>query len=343
VLRRALRAVTAALTLLLAVSAPAQAAKTDIIVLRNGDRLTGEVVQLRQGKLQVKTDDAGTLSIEWDKIASITTADQYDIIMRDGSNLLGRFRPGAPGSLELVSGAPAVSIVMADMASFIQIKAGFIQRIDGSFDLGGSYTKSSEVGELFLDADATYRRPAYAYSVSFATNLTRQPEADDTTRYSLTTSYTRYRGNRWFAATTGYFEGNRELGFTFRGTGAFSIGRYLAQRSHVEWLAAGGLAAGAETPIDRPTAANVDTLIWTTLSVFAYDYPSTRLDFSLIAFPSLDDPGRVRLNADGKLKREIFKDFYVSVTAYEAYDNRPKASTSSQNDFGVSLSFGWTF
>lgn len=342
-LRRALRAVMAALTLLLAASAPAQAAKTDIIVLKNGDRLTGEVVQLRQGKLQVKTDDAGTLSIEWDKIASITTADQYDVMMRDGSNLLGRLRPGVPGSLELVRGAPAVSIVMADMASFTQIKAGFIQRIDGSFDLGGSYTKSSEVGELFLDADATYRRPAYAYSVSFATNLTRQPEADDTTRYSLTTTYTRYRGNRWFAAATAYFEGNRELGFTFRGTGAFSIGRFLAQRSHVEWMLAGGFAAGAETPIDRSTAANVDTLVGTDLSVFTYDYPSTRLDFSLIAFPSLDDPGRVRLNVDGKLKREIFKDFYISVTAYEAYDNRPKAATSAQNDFGVSLSFGWTF
>jgi Protein of unknown function, DUF481 len=341
--RPALRAATAALVILLAAATPALAARTDIIVLRNGDHITCEIVQMRQGKLQAKTDDAGTLSIEWDKIVSITTADQYEVLMRDGSNFLGRFRPGPPGSLELVAGAGVAPVVMADIASFTRIKAGFFQRIDGSFDLGGSYTKSSGVAELFLDSDATYRRPRYAYTVSFATNVTQQPEVDDTSRYALTASYTRYRGARWFASAATYFEGNRELGFTFRGTGAMSIGRYLAQRSHVEWLLAGGFAAGAEQPVDRSTVTNVDTLIASTLSVFAYDYPSTRLDATLLVFPSLDDPGRVRVNANGKVKRELFKDFYVSLTAYDAFDNRPKAATAAQSDFGVSLSFGWTF
>jgi hypothetical protein len=49
------------------------------------------------------------------------------------------------------------------------------------------------------------------------------------------------------------------------------------------------------------------------------------------------------VNANGKVKRELFKDFYVSLTAYDAFDNRPKAATAAQSDFGVSLSFGWTF
>jgi hypothetical protein len=343
VTRRTLRAVTALLGLLLGAPASAQAAKTDIVILRNGDHITCEIVQMRQGKLQAKTDDAGTLSIEWDKIVSITTADQYEVVLRSGATLLGRFRPGPPGSLELVAGAGAAPAVMAEIASFTRIKATFIQRIDGSFDLGGSYTKSSGVAELYLDSDATFRRPSYSYGVTFATNQTRQPEADDTSRYSLTGSYTRYRGGRWLVSGTSYFEGNRELGFTFRGTGALSVGRYLAQRSHVEWLLGGGFAAGREKPVDQPSVTNVDTLIASTLSVFAYDYPSTRLDITTVVFPSLADPGRVRFNANGKAKRELFKDFYVSLGAYGAFDNRPKAATASQSDFGGSLSFGWSF
>ena len=45
---------------------------------------------------------------------------------------------------------------------------------------------------------------------------------------------------------------------------------------------------------------NIDAMAAASLSVFTYDYPTTRIDLSLLSFPSLDDPGRVRLNADAE-------------------------------------------
>src|SRR4051812_43395573 len=298
---------------------------------------------MNRGKLQVKTDDAGTLSIEWDNIASIATADQYEVSMRDGTLLFGRFAPGASGTLRVAEDGGAAAIAaMPDIASFARIKAGFLQRIDGSIDLCGSYTHASGVGELTFSSGVRYRRPVYAYSATFNTNFTRQPDAPETSRYSLKVDYTRYRG-LWLVSTFGLFEGNRDLGFTFRGTGAASIGRYLARRRHAEFLLAGGLAAGRELPVDASAVTNVDALVAANLSVFTYDYPTTSLDFSMLVFPSLDDPGRVRVNAEGKFKRELFKDFFVSVSGYDAFDNRPASATAKRNDFGASLSFGWTF
>ena len=47
-----------AIALMLAGPAAAFAARTDAIILKNGDHLTGEVVEMRQGKLQVKTPSA---------------------------------------------------------------------------------------------------------------------------------------------------------------------------------------------------------------------------------------------------------------------------------------------
>ena len=341
---RVTRAASAAIVLLLAASTPAFAARTDAIILRNGDHLTGEVIQMRQAKLQVKTDDAGTLSIEWFKIASISTADQYDVTMRDGSHRLGRFRPGTLPNVQLLDASGALTPVpMDEIASFARIQTTFFQRLDGGFDLGGSYTKSSGVADLYFDANVGYRRPKYAYAASFATNLTRQPDAPETSRYSLNTTYTRYRDAGWFVTALGLFEGNRELGFTFRGTGAGLLGRYLVQASHVELVAAGGLSTGRETPVDASQVTNVDAIVASSLSVFNYDYPTTRIDIGLLVFPSFDDPGRVRINTDIKFKREIVKDFIVSLTAYNAFDNRPKSASATQTDFGASLSFGWTF
>jgi hypothetical protein len=341
---RALRAAAAAVALCLTPAADAWAARTDAIVLLNGDRFTGEVVQMRQGKLEVKTDDAGTLSIEWDKVASITTADQYELVMRDGTRILGRFRPGAARVLQIVpesgGNTPAP---MTEIASFARIKSGLLQRVDGSFDLGGSYTKSSEIGELYLDTRAKYRRPSYAFAASLGANLTHQPDEEDTSRYALKVSYTRYLGSRWFVSALGFFESNEELGFTVRSTGAGSIGRYLVRSNHVEFVLTGGLAAGRETPVDSAAVFNTDALLAADLSIFAYDYPTTRFDIAVLVFPSLDDPGRVRLNADVKLRREIFKDFFVAVTGYDAFDNRPRTVAATRNDFGGSLSFGLTF
>jgi hypothetical protein len=338
---RAIAATT--LALLLLCGGTAFAAKTDLVVLRNGDRLTCEVVQMRQGKLQVKTDDAGTISIEWDKIASVTTADQYEVTLRDGSQLLGRLRPAATGRALSIEGIGGISSpTMADVASFEHIKKTFWSRIDGSFDLGGNYTKSSGVAELALNADARYRRPQYAVAAKLSTNLTHQTEEPDTARYTASTTYSRYRGP-WIASTLGLFESNRDLGFTFRGTLAESIGRYPLRGPHAELLLSGGLALGREIPVDAADVTNVDALIATTFSFFTYDYPTTRIDIALLAFPSLDDPGRVRLNGDAKFKREIFHDFYVSFSGFDTYDNRPKSTSAKQNDLGLSLSFGWTF
>ena len=42
--------------------------RTDVVTLANGDRITGEVVRLERGRLEFKTDDAGTLYLEWDKL-----------------------------------------------------------------------------------------------------------------------------------------------------------------------------------------------------------------------------------------------------------------------------------
>ena len=334
----------AALAILLAVSSPAFAARTDIVVLRNGDRITCEVVQMRQGKLQIKTDDAGTISIEWDVVASLSTATDFDLTLRDGTRLLGRLTPGSNQAMQLVplTGAP-VTVAMADVVVFATIKKGFFHRIDGSVDLGGSYTKSSGIAELYFDADAIYRRPSHSYEATFSSNFTRQPDDPETSRATLKLTYARYAKGNWVASAFGLFENNRELGFTFRGTGALSLGRYLLRSDSVELLLGGGFAAGSEKPVDSPTAANVDALTGVNLSVFTYDYPSTRIDFAILGFASLNDPGRVRGNASAKVKRELFHDFFFSVTGYGAVDSRPRGAGAERNDFGASLSFGYTF
>lgn len=59
-------------TLLILTSAPAL--RADIVVLKNGDRLTGTAVKLDGGKLTFKTAYADAIAIAWDQVTSLTTA-----------------------------------------------------------------------------------------------------------------------------------------------------------------------------------------------------------------------------------------------------------------------------
>ncbi len=51
----------------------ASALFADTVVLKNGDKLTGTVVKLEDGKLTVKTAYADALPVSWDQVVSFTT------------------------------------------------------------------------------------------------------------------------------------------------------------------------------------------------------------------------------------------------------------------------------
>jgi hypothetical protein len=54
---------------------PASAApKTDIVIFKNGDKLTGEFKTLKRGRLSLNTEATGPIGIEWDKIAGVVSS-----------------------------------------------------------------------------------------------------------------------------------------------------------------------------------------------------------------------------------------------------------------------------
>ena len=61
------------------------------------------------------------------------------------------------------------------------------------------------------------------------------------------------------------------------------------------------------------------------------------------AFFGLNQWGRVRLEMNARLRREIFMDFYVGLNGYESYDSDPATPGAQKNDWGLSLSLGWKF
>lgn len=56
---------------------------TDEVRLKNGDRITGRVLNKENGTVAVKTEYAGTIAIKWNEIAHITTEQPVAVYLKD--------------------------------------------------------------------------------------------------------------------------------------------------------------------------------------------------------------------------------------------------------------------
>lgn len=325
-------------------AAPAHAQKTDVVVLRNGDRLTGEITELARGRLSFKTDDIGTLAIEWDNVRSLRAEGAFEVNDVQGGQYLGTLHPGASdGELRVVTNAGEVALTAPRVVRIQRVKTTFWRRLDGSLDVGGGYTSASELSELHVTARVEFNRFRHRYSLDGDSTMTWQPDADETRRNQMALGYERRLPSRFFAFALSRLEQNTELGFDLRGSLTAGAGRYLMQSARQDFFVAVGPSVNREKPLEGESTTNLEAALGLRYSRFLYDFPKVNVDVSLLGFASLSDWGRTRLELSATVKRELLKDFTVSLRGYESYDSRPATEGAGNNDYGVSFGLGWTF
>ena len=336
---------------LLLFAGPAVAERTDELVLYNGNAITGEVKSLQQGKLKFKTDHAGTVYIEWAFIHSVTSTTFFEVGNQQGEFFYGMLSAG-PDKRKLTIIGPTQTVVldMDQVVEIMPIKRTFWGRIDGSLNIGFSFTSADNILQYSVESDATYRQPKYSAAVTLSSIQTRiQTEQEDrevTFRDNLDFTYTRYHKNRYFGSGTLDFTSSSELGIDLRAELGWVMGRTLLQSNRSRLSAAGGLTVSRETPIGQDEASDyfLSAVIRGRYRFFLYNYPKTDISVEVSILPGITDWPRTRVNFNGSLKREIITDFTLNLSIFDSYDSDPPGGVAAANhDFGIILSVGWTF
>jgi hypothetical protein len=330
---------------------PALAERTDVVVLDNGDRITGEVLQLASGQLKFKTDHLGTLYIDWTHIVSLTTAQRLNIELLDGKRLHGAAPDAASsaGAIRLLSEQPGqapapTEVPITDVADLRRITAGDVwyHRLDGDVSLGYSYTSANGVQTADFSGNVGTRNSKREWKISLDMEMTHQDTAPSTQRDSLVLSIDTFLPNRYYRETELQFERNEELGLDLRSLIAQTFGRYFVQRQGFEWRAGAGLAVSTETGSNGDKRQAVWVPLTTDLYMFRWDHPKTNVAANLAVLPALNEGGRVRGQASLKLKHELINDLFLEISFSDSYDNQP-AETARTNDWNVVTSLGYSF
>src|SRR5262245_2973477 len=75
----------------------------DEVLLKDGSRLVGEIVDMRDSMLTVDTAFGGKIKVKWEEVESIKTAGPIPILLKDGTLLNGVVDGAKDGRLTVKS------------------------------------------------------------------------------------------------------------------------------------------------------------------------------------------------------------------------------------------------
>ncbi|HEU4859245.1 MAG TPA: hypothetical protein VFT15_05380, partial [Chitinophagaceae bacterium] len=138
------------LIIMMTISLMGLAQKTDTVLLRNGNIVTGEIKNMKFAKLSYDVDGPGTISIKWEHIVKISSNKTFQVTMQNGDVLITR--------LDSVF-FEQPNITLDRIIEIVRINDRFIQRLDGSINLGFNYAKSNSDLQFNFNSSITYRKP----------------------------------------------------------------------------------------------------------------------------------------------------------------------------------------
>ena len=333
------------IALLLSAPAASMAAKTDVVLLINGNTITGEIKSLEFGVLRYSTDSMGTVSIDWEDIVSITTKQTLQVEVSNGTRYFGRLDSASDRfEIKVITLSDEVDLHTSRIVRMTPIDAeeSFLERLDGSFALGFDSEKSSDVTTLRTTADISYRTRRYLVGLQATVNNTTQAEDETRNRTNIRGNYQRFRDNRWFTDWFSGWERHDELGIQSRVSGGGALGRYLVQTNRNQLSLTGGLnITSTDFTGGDPSTETVEGRIQVRFLHRNLD-PEANITFTTNIFPLLEDLSQYRAESELIFRREFVEDLFFDVTLSHSYTTNPPTD-ANKTDYTLTTSIGYSW
>jgi Holliday junction resolvase len=339
--------------LLLQSSSVAAREKTDVLVMRNGDRLTCEIKSLDSDVLYIRLDYVlGVISVDWSKVDHVESKQLFLVKTQDGSVYSGTLSTGVssgarPVTIEVL--APSSKKVELDKSQITQMDETaekFLERFNGQIGLGSIYNRGNQSAQYNLNADVHYPRERWSASASYSSNLSSSNGSSVSTRNEVDLSAQRLlRWNNWYYTGLADFLQSAQQGITLQSTFGGGMGRYLKNTGRASISLTGGFAWQQinyqQGVLTAPTQQVTSGLVASELNLYYFD--RTNLTVSAMLLPALSDPGRVHFNLNTSYYVRLWrKKLTWNITFYGNWDNHPPPGFSGA-DYGSSSGVSWRF
>ncbi len=327
----------------LAFTGVASADKSDIILFKNGDRLTGEVKVLDRGKIAFDTDATGVIKVEWDDIEQLYSKTTFEIALQNGERLYGSLAETTRhNEIRLQTDATALDLPIATVVRMTPIESRLIDRMNMSVNVGYSLAKANKLEQANVGYDFSYREEKRQITFSFDGSQSNSESDPSSTRTFADLGYRQFLpAHAWDPFGIAQIERNDELGIDRRESVGGGMSRWLRDTNQSRIAFGVGLIRSLEDERgSTETKSDTEALIAMDFEWFRYDSPQLDVSTKFSVYNRLSGTREPRGNLDVNFKWEIFKDFFWSFSFYYTFDQQHETGTAT-NDYGSFVSLGW--
>jgi putative salt-induced outer membrane protein YdiY len=330
-----------ALTLLTAARA-----RADEIQFTNGDRLTGKIVRLKDGKLGIDSKIAGTVAVNWTDVATLSSDDPITVELEGGSVIVDKLVASDPGTVR-TAGSDKVSAQAIQLASALKLNPEPVQwhgaiAAGADIERGNTVKTAASVGVDGVRRSETDR-------ITFGAGYTGDRSQDSdlvgqhTTQRKMfgTLQYDYFLGKQMYVYGNARGEKDGIADLSLRFTAGAGVGYQWYETDTLKWSTEAGLSWVSEnysndTPsndyIAARLASNLDYVLYPGLTFIQ----RTRL------YPSLQDIHDQLVETATGLRYKLFGNFFGESKVLFTWDSTP-AEGRKRTDLAYILGVGYGF
>ena len=224
----------------------------DLVVLKNGDRMTGEIKGLQRGELRLKADYmAEAVRLDWAMVERLESKSTFRISLVDGqlfTNVMRLLPANSNETANFIIGPSnrGIRVHHVDVIRITPAEAGFWKALDGSIDFGVSFTSGNDQYQTEFISTTTYRTGDHTFTAGIDTSFSGQTQGSSSKRREFAFDYRKQLTPNWYAGALLNFLTSDHQSLDLRTTAGGLIGRNLKQTDHTRLSVFGGAAATRE-------------------------------------------------------------------------------------------------
>ncbi len=324
---------------------PAQ--EPDTVLLKNGDRLTGKILNLKGGKLVVQTDAAGKVTLEWAKVKSLKTSTPLELVLKDGTEMKRKVSPAPEGALKVEGGALGLPAIPLSLVTQINPPPVPPVKWTGNVNLGATKT-AGNANNASVSATMDAVRRSSIDRLTFGAGWLYTEQKDQTTKEKTITERRTFAGvkydyfvsKRWYLNANTRAEGSKAADLDLRYTIGAGAGYQFYEEPNFKLNGELGLGYfyekfKNENGDDHVTLRAASHLDWQFSSDIGYNHV-------VEWYPSTEKFSDMLVHYDGRLTASLTKSMFLQFQVLWDWDSTP-AQDQRRSDTTYILSVGWSF
>ncbi len=322
-------------------SIPSAWAQVDTIFFSQNQSLYGEIKDLDQGILKIKTTyGEGDFQVEWLAVRGIVTETRFLITLSGGDVYNGRLHGYDPDAITLITDErDSVLLARNDIVFLKPIDKGFSDRLYFSIALGFNLARANNLRQFTSRTRFGYLARRWGLDGSLNGLQSVQNDTNFVRRYDGGLKYTQVLRHGWLLFQELDFLNSTELRLRLRTLAKIGGGKFIYRTNKFHWNVFTGPSFNFENfQGDSPDKRSVEGFLGTDVNIF--DTEDLSLKSQWVVYLSFTESRRWRTDFRFDTKYDLPLDFFLNLGFTLNFDNQP-VENANRLDYVLDFTFGW--